>query len=943
MPQQNNATLALNRGVLSTLALARIDLARYKMAAQVMVNWMARVLGSMMLRPGRWMVGNTAGNNQCKSIPFIFGATDTAIIEVTEGVTRIWVDDELVTRAAVATTVANGSFAANIADWTNSSQPGATVTWNSASNVSFVGTGSNNAILDQQINVAGADENTLQALRIVVLSGPFTFRCGLTQGDDSLINETTLNTGTHSLALTPGQSTFWVRFENEMQAASVLASCNIEPAGVLELPTPWQTEDFANLRWSQSADVVFVGCTGYPQHQFERRETDGWSIVDHTQACVTGPFNPVNATNTTVTPSALTGNITISASNPLFHSGDVGSLFQIQSIGQAVKAALAGVGQYTDPIYVTGVSAQRTFTITIVGTFVGTLNLQYSVGTPAGPWVDVGASNTTWNEPFVQQYNDGNSNEAVYYRVGFDPSDYTSGTATVSLAYAQGSITGVCRITGYTDNQHVSAAVLQADFSTGTSSGLGGTTATPNWSKGMWSTFNGFPSSPRIWGGRLWWFGVSVFGSVSDDYTNWDQTLTGGSAPIIGQFDEGPVENVYFAVGLQQLVVGNVSQETSIRSDYLGDPVTITNFNVMTGSTQGSANIDAIKMDRSGIFVQATGERVFSLDLDIYTYSYKSSELTLLVPDFNSAGIVAMAIQRKPDTRLHCIRADGTVGVMVLDPAENVTCWLEVQPAYTIAGVAGIVEDAVVLPGVGQPEDQVYYTTRYLINGQTVRIREKWALERECTGLPGAKHLDAHLAFSSDVPTTTITGLDWLIGERVSVWGYNTVNPFIDANGNTSGLNLGTYIVGADGSITGLVAPTLGGQAYPITNACVGLGYIAQWQSMKQAFAAALGTPLNQPKRMSRVGLVLANTSFYGLTYGADFQHLDPLPQDDLPMNVDAQGNSTPDLNAVMPDYDNQMKGINDTWSTDSRVCLQAQSPNPCSVLAFTTEMETNG
>ena len=154
----------------------------------------------------------------------------------------------------------------------------------------------------------------------------------------------------------------------------------------------------------------------------------------------------------------------------------------------------------------------------------------------------------------------------------------------------------------------------------------------------------------------------------------------GGAAPIIGQFDSGPVENVYWALGLQQLVTGNASQETSIRSDYLGDPVTSTNFNVMTGSTQGSANIPALQMDRSGIFVQVSEQRVFSLDLDIYTYSYKSNELTLLVPDLNSAGIVHIAIQRHPDTRMHALRADGTVGVMVIDATENVNCWLEVDP-----------------------------------------------------------------------------------------------------------------------------------------------------------------------------------------------------------------------------------------------------------------------
>ena len=948
MPKQTNAVLAFNRGVLSTLGLARVDLTRYRMAAETMVNWMARVLGSMMLRPGWAYIGNTVDNLQAKTIPFIFGATDTARLEVTQSTTVIWVNDVRLERNAVATTVTNGSFATDISGWTNSSMGGATVTWVAAEEVSFVGTGSNNAILDQEISVTLGDEQTRQALRIIVTRGPFTFRCGVTQGDDSLINETTLNTGTHSLALTPGQSSFWIRFENPYQAESLLASCNIEGAQVLTLPTPWLTADLPNLRWTQSADVVFVGCNGYPQQQFERRAVDSWSIVDYTQTCVTGPFRPLNVSNTTLTPSALTGNITLTASNPLFKPGQVGALFQIQSIGQAVTAQLAGANQYTNPVYVTGVGAQRNLTINISGSWSGTVSLQYAVGSSAGPWVDVGGGYAWTGNLSGGVYNDNNNNQSIYYRLGFDTGQYTSGTATASLSFPSGSITGIARITGYTSNTVVNAAVLSVPLSAGVSSALGSLAASSNWSEGMWSTFRGFPSSPILWGGRLWWFGVSVFGSVSDDYNNWDATITGGAAPIIGQFDSGPVENIAWAIGLQQLVVGNASQETSIRSDYLGDPVTETNFNVMTGSTQGSANIPALQMDRSGIFVQVSGQRVFSLDLDIYTYSYKSTELTLLVPDFNSAGIVALAIQRKPDTRLHVVRADGSVGIMVYDPTENVTCWLEVIPANSRIG-AGWVEDVNVLPGVGQAEDQVYYTVRRIIGGQTVRFHEKWALEQECTGLPLAKHMDAHYVFSTSggPPVTSISGLGWLIGETVSVWGWNVQNPYIDANGNTAGMDLGTYTVDATGAISGLTQDGTS-MSFPVTNAIVGLGYTAQWQSMKQAFAAAMGTPLTQPKRVNKLGIILSNTHSRGIQTGNDFEHLDDLPQEDLPMVQTGGGDGVPpseapDLNAILNTFDRQMSGFDDIWSTDSRVCLQAASPRPCTVLAFTTEMDTSG
>lgn len=924
MVVRNSAVLAFNRGLLSQLALARVDISRYKMAAAQMVNWMPRVLGSMMLRPGTGHIGATNGNNFARTIPFVFAATDTARIEVTSGTLQFWVADESVTRVAVGTTVTNGTFATNITGWSNNSEAGATVTWNSASNVSFVGTGTNNAILDQEINVAGGDQGKRHALRIVILSGEFTFRLGTSEGDDSLINETSLDPGTHSLAFTPG-ATFWIRFESSTTYASQLASCVIEDAGVLTLPAPWQTADIPNLRKAQSADVIYVGCPGYQQMMIERRATDSWSIV--TYLTDDGPFLPINVTNITLTASALTGNITLTANKPLFNPGQVGALFQLISNGQAVSSTLAAASTYTNPVLITGGQNQRTFNIAITGTWSGTLSLQYAFAS-TGPWQDQG--NTYTNNTNVN-WGDGLANQDIYYRIGFDPGDYTSGAALVQLTFASGSITGTCRITGYTSNTEVNAAVLEP---------LGGTTATFEWYEGSWSTFRGFPATCSLWQGRLWWFGTSLFGSVSDDYQSFDATITGDSAPIIGQLDSGPVDNITWAIGLQQIVLGTATAETSCRSTYLGDPITSTNFNVMVGSTQGSANVDGLQMDRSGIFVQVTGSRVFSLDLDIYTYSYRSTELTLLVPDLNAAGIVQIALQNKPDRRLHCVRADGTIAVMVYDDAENVTCWCEIESAN-----GGIVEDISILPQPGQPEDAVYYIVRRVVNGQTVRYHEKWALETECTGLPGAYNVDSFASYAGAAVTTLPQIAPHLVGQTVCVWGWNTITPYIDGNGNKPGLDLGTYVVQADGSVGPLTYTPAGETspvAYSVTNAAVGLGYRAPWQSMKQAFAAALGTPLNQAKRIPRLGLVLQNTHGQGIQMGSDFEHLDDLPLADLP-SVSAAAGAGADTNAVLPAYEHQMSGFNDTYSTDARVCLQAASPRPCTVLAFTVELDTSG
>jgi hypothetical protein len=163
------------------------------------------------------------------------------------------------------------------------------------------------------------------------------------------------------------------------------------------------------------------------------------------------------------------------------------------------------------------------------------------------------------------------------------------------------------------------------------------------------------------------------------------------------------------------------------------------------------------------------------------------------------------------------------------------------------------------------------------------------------------------------------------------VWGWNTVTPFTDQNGNAIGRDFGTFVV-SSGQITGLSAA--------VTNACIGLAYTAQWKSMKQAFAAAMGTALNQRKRIEQVGLMLRNCHGQGIQYGPDFdsEHLQAIPQDDLPLD-----GLDPDTDHVFSEHEMDMMPFDGEWSVDSRVCLQAAAPRPVTVLACTVQLQTSG
>jgi hypothetical protein len=306
-------------------------------------------------------------------------------------------------------------------------------------------------------------------------------------------------------------------------------------------------------------------------------------------------------------------------------------------------------------------------------------------------------------------------------------------------------------------------------------------------------------------------------------------------------------------------------------------------------------------LDKLGIFVQRSGTRVYQLALNSSELEYGSSDLTILAPEIGEPSIVRLAIQRQPDTRIHAVRSDGVVAVLVFDDIENVMAWCEME-------TDGFVEDVAVLPGA--IEDQVYYHVRRTINGVTKRYLEKWALISQCAGGTLNYQADSFLPITQ-ASSTTITGLSHLEGETVVVWA--------------AGKDLGTKVV-SGAQITGL--------SQAVTTAIVGLGYTAQWRSPKLAFAASLGTGLVQPKRLTHLGVILVDTHAQGLQYGQDFTTMDDLPL--------IEAGAPVDVDSVHATYDQAAFEFSGSWSTDSRLCLQAAAPRPCTVLAAVISVETN-
>ena len=874
--------------MISPLALARTDLKRTALSAETMTNWIARIFGSMMLRPGTLHLGSSRSDSKALYLPFIFSTDDTALIEITDSNVRVWVSDALVTRGSVSSTVANGTFDSDITSWTDADESGGTSAWVTGGYLGLTGNGTAAAISRQQVTVAAADQGDEHALRIVVERGPVTLKVGSSAGGDQYISETSLMTGTHSLVFTP-TGDFHIEFSSRLKRQVLVDSCSVEASGVMAVTAPWLEADLGKIRFDQSGDVLFVACEGYQQRRIERRASGSWSVVTYQPE--DGPFRLTNGGPITITPSAISGNITLTASAALFKSTQVGALFRHTSSGQTVESDVTAENSFTNAIRVTGVDAQRVFTITRAGTWSATVTLQRSLDSEDGPWEDV----TTYTTNATITYDDTLDNQEAWYRIGVKTGGFSSGTVELSLSYAIGSVDGIVRITGFTSSIQVSAEVL---------TDLGDTDATEDWAEGEWSDYRGWPSSVAFAEGRLVWAGKNgVWLSVSDAFDSFDELVEGDSGPIARTVGSGPVDTINWVLALQRLLLGAEGAEFTCKSSSLDEPLTPTNFNIKPASTQGSAAVEAVKVDKRGVYVQRGGTRVMQIAFDD-DFEYGSVDLTALIPEIGQPSITRIDVQRQPDTRIHCVRSDGTVAIAIFDPIEEVLCWQEYE-------TDGVVEDVVILPGAsGSGEDAVYYHVKRTINGATKRYLERWALESECVGGTLNKQLDSYILYSG-AATTTITDLGHLEAKTVGVWG--------------NGADLGTYTV-SGAQITGLSSA--------VTDAVVGIPYTAQWKSAKLAYASGLGTALTQRKKLEHLGVVLRNTHYQALKYGPDFDNLSAMP-------LMSQGKAIA-ADTVHTSFDEEPFEFEGDWNSDSRLCLQVTAPRPCTLLAAVVPVETH-
>lgn len=894
MPRVTAPLYSLNGGEVGDEGLARLDLTRLQFAGSLYSNMMPRVIGSMTLRPGLEHIEDI-DIGDVFLMEYAYSGTSTLLPILSDEEMRVLNGDELVSRASVSTSITNGDFS-SFTGWTDGST-GTASAGVSGGSLLFVGTSQDRASATQTLSVAVGDRNKEHGLRVTVSRGPVSIHLGSTSGAHDLIEAIDLDDGVHSLAFTPTGANVYLDIWSSRDRDVLVDSCQIESSGTLILPTPWTDDNLADniVRYKQSLDVLYVASSLYQQRMIQRRGDTSWGIQRY--KVEDGPFS-VGSGDVALTPDGYSGNITLTANKSYFDAGMVGRLFRLTTTGQTVEETFSSDPAEGDYVRISGVGAARNITWTISGTWTGTIRLQEALDDGSGnpsSWTDVFTTTTNG----TNTRGDSDNNVIKYLRWALGTGDLSSGSVTAKIVYQGGTRSGVVRITAVTDDDTASVEVLSRLYSTN---------ATFDWDYSTWSDYDGWPSSVEIFGGRLFWFVLDkAYGSVPDAFKSFDDAVEGDSAPIARSINSNAQRGALWSMGLQRLIVGTDVSEISVKASGFDEPLTPAGWFPVDASTRGCANIRAVKADKDGIFVQASGLALFRMALDQAGYDYNSSDLTQMHQEIcDGSPIVDIAVQRNPDTIIWCVLQNGDARALTYEPAESVIAWSRIETDGDFKRVA-------VSRGAG--EDRVYFA---VTRDGTQRL-ERLARLADCRGGGLNCLADGFSQFTATEGQTTFN-VPQLNGLDVMVW----------ANG--AALHDQTNLYSVPSSVSGSVVIAAQEAGAKVV---IGLPYTGRWKSTKLAYGAQGGTALFQKKRVSQLGLYLTKTMLDGFRAGYDFDHLYKY--------TTTKGDKAIAAGTLFETFDADLMSISSDWDTDSRICIEAKAPYPVTVAALVMDVKTNG
>lgn len=600
-----------------------------------------------------------------------------------------------------------------------------------------------------------------------------------------------------------------------------------------ELSTTYSGSEVFDIQYAGIANIMFLVHPNHHPKQLVRYSHTNWILED--VDFYAGPFLDENTDDTiTVTPSSISGTCTISGSTAIFTDTMIGSPFKISG-PQKASASITANDVWTNAIYL---EEGETLTASTTGTWSATVTVQRSF--------DEGV---TWEfyDSFTSNlsFDITETKELVYYRIG--TTSYSSGTVAVSLTKLDQF--GYMTITSIADSQHATGTVIK-DFPS--------TNTTYKWSEGAWSERRGYPSAICTESARIVYASTSYqpqtfWGSVQDDYSNFDLGLGLDSDAYSFTFYSSDVNSIQWLANNRVLLGGTSSGEWKFSKT--DEAITPTNLFVRQQSSNGSISLPAINIGNSVLYIQQGGHKVRSMNYEYAIDGWVSNEISVRAEHLLKSGtVVDWCYAARPDSIIYIVLDTGDIVICTFDEAAKTIAFSK------ITSTNGVFESVATIPEEG--EDVVWALSKRTINGSDVRYIEyftssNWNEQTEY------KFMDSSISYVGE-PKTTLSGLEHLEGEEVSVLVDGAVHPNCTVSGGS--ITLQTYYEGSGDTAT----------------VHVGIPYSCHLKTMRLNPQTGIGAGLGKRQVIYDVSILFGDT--INCKIGSNADNLDTLKRFSIPI-----------------------------------------------------------
>lgn len=508
-----------------------------------------------------------------------------------------------------------------------------------------------------------------------------------------------------------------------------------------EVATPYLESDLESLQWAQSADVLTLTLKRLPQ--YEVRRTSLVPVFTVTQASYTeGPFLTQNTDTTiTVSTTAITGAVTLTASSGIFSASHVGGLFRLEQENvDDVKPweptkliALAAAS----PVGILRRNDGKTYQCTAAAasasnTATGSIPPTHDSGTAM----------------------DGDGNKIASF----------ADVVGVSWTYLDSGY-GIVRITGYTSPTVVTGTVVRQLPTTVIAH------ASSLWSFGAWSPAQGYPATVTYFQDRLFFAGTTgqpqgVWASKVGLYSNFGVSVPSQDDDALTFFlNARQINAISDLIPLESLLAVTSSGVWQVTdgTDEVLTPSTV-GFKPQN-QIGGAPTVRSAIVGDSAIYPQLDRRRVRDLLFSFQTNKFLGTELSLLAEHLFPFGTAITRVEyaQYPFSLLHVIRDDGVMPTLSYLREQDVIGWGPWDTNGVIEDMCSILENNLT---------STYLIVRRTINGSTVRYIERFA-NREYSAIEDAFFVDAGATYDGRAPagvTMTLTGgVTWALGESLTV------------------------------------------------------------------------------------------------------------------------------------------------------------------------------